>query len=98
MSHRLAPQAQTELSNIWTYIVREGGSVAAADAVIDAITERFYLLSQFPRIGRAREDLRSGLRSFAVGRYVIIYLVDDEGVEILHVFHSRQDNDGQLGE
>jgi toxin ParE1/3/4 len=63
MAHRLAPQARAELSNIWAYIVEEGGSVAAADGVIDALTERFYQLSQYPRMGRARDDLRSGLRS-----------------------------------
>jgi plasmid stabilization system protein ParE len=50
MAHRLAPQARAELSNIWMYIVEENGNVAAADAVIDAIADRFYLLSQYPRM------------------------------------------------
>jgi toxin ParE1/3/4 len=68
MAHRLAPQARAELSNIWADIVKEGGNIAAADAVIDAITDRFYLLSQYPRMGRARDDLRPGLRSFSVGQ------------------------------
>lgn len=45
MAHRLAPQARADLSIIWNYIVKESGNVAAADGVIDAITERFYLLS-----------------------------------------------------
>ena len=43
MVHRLAPRA--ELGSIWNYIVKESGSVAA-----DAITERFYLLAQYPRM------------------------------------------------
>jgi toxin ParE1/3/4 len=97
MAPRLAPQARAELSNIWAYIAKEAGNVAAADSVIDAITERF-LLSQYPRIGRARDDLRSGLRSFAVGQYVIVYAIEDEDMEILHVFHVRQDIEGQLGQ
>jgi len=98
MAHRLAPQARAELSNIWTYIARESGNVAAADGVIDAITERFYLLAEFPHMGRAREDLQSGLRSFPVGQYVIIYTIDDGDVQILHVFHGRQDIEGRLGQ
>jgi toxin ParE1/3/4 len=98
MAHRLAPQARAELSTIWNYIAREGGNAAAADSIIDAITERFYLLAQYPRMGRARDDLRSGLRSFPVGQYVIIYLIDDEDVQILHVFHGHQDIHGQLGQ
>jgi toxin ParE1/3/4 len=98
MAHRLAPQARAELGNIWAYIVRESGNVAAADGVIDAITEHFYLLAQYPRMGRSRDDLRPGLRSFAVGQYVIVYAIEHEDVEILHVFHGRQDIEGQLGQ
>jgi toxin ParE1/3/4 len=98
MAHRLAPQAQADLSAIWNYIVKESGNVAATDGLVDAITERFYLLSQYPRMGRPRDDLRPGLRSFAVGEYVIAYTVEDEKVDILHVFHGRQDIEGQLGQ
>src|SRR5580658_11025835 len=98
MAHRLAPQAQAELGNIWTYVARESGSLTAADAVVDAIAERFYLLAQFPYMGRARDDLRPGLRSFPVGQYVIIYAIEDEDVQILHVFHGRQDIEGRFGE
>jgi toxin ParE1/3/4 len=98
MAHRLAPQARAELSSIWNYIVTESGNVAAADDVIDAIAGRFHLLSQYPRMGRARDDLRPGLRCLAVGQYVIVYTVEDQEVEILHVFHGRQDIERGLGD
>ena len=98
MVHRLAPQARAELSNIWNYIARESANLAAADGVIDAITERFYLLAEFPYMGRARDDLRPGLRSFPVGQHVIIYTIDDGDVQILHVFHGRQDIEGRFGQ
>jgi toxin ParE1/3/4 len=98
MAHRLAPQARAELSSIWAYIVRESGNVAAADGIIDTITEHFYLLAQYPRMGRSRDDLRPGLRSFAVGEYVIVYTIEHEDVEILRVFHGRQDIERQLGQ
>jgi toxin ParE1/3/4 len=98
MAHRLAPQARAELSSIWNYIFKESGNAVAADSVIDAITERFYLLSQYPHMGRARDDLRPGLHSFPVGQDVIICTIEDGDVEILHVFHGRQDIEGQLGQ
>jgi hypothetical protein len=41
MAHRLAPRAWVDLGNIWSYIARESGNAAAADGVVDAITERF---------------------------------------------------------
>jgi toxin ParE1/3/4 len=98
MVHRLAPQVRAELGNIWDYIITESGNAVAADGVIDAITERFYLLARHPHMGRSREDLRPGLRSFPVGQYVIVYTIDDEDVQILHVFHGRQDIEGQMGQ
>jgi toxin ParE1/3/4 len=48
-------------------------------------------------MGRSRDDLRPGLRSFPVGQHVIIYTIEDEDVEILRVFHGRQDIEGQFG-
>ena len=47
-------------------------------------------------MGRPRDDLRPGLRSFTVGDYVIIYTIENEDVEILHVLHGRQDIEGRL--
>src|ERR1700678_2118977 len=67
MAHRLAPEAETELGNIWYYVAKESGSIEIADRLIDSITERFYLLASHPHIGRHRdEDLRAGLRRSVV--------------------------------
>jgi toxin ParE1/3/4 len=41
--------------------------------------------------------LRPGVRSFPVGQYVILYVIDDEDVEIVHVIHGRQDIDRLFG-
>jgi toxin ParE1/3/4 len=92
MAHRVAPEAEAELDNIWYYVATESGSTGVADRLIDSITERFYLLASHPHIGRHRdEDLRPGLRSFPVGEYVIIYRTEDQDVLILHVFRGSGD-------
>lgn len=63
-----------------------------ADRLVDSITDRFYLLATHPNIGRTRDqDLRPGLRSFAVAEYVILYRVQDEDVLILRVLHGSRD-------
>jgi len=92
MAHRLSPAAEAELDDIWYYVVKESGSMEIADRLVDSIAERFYLLSRYPHLGRQRDhDLRPGLRSFAVGQYVIIYrLVQDEDVLILHVLRGSR--------
>ncbi len=92
MAHRVAPNVETELDDIWYYIAKESGNVEIADRLIDSITVRFFLLARHPNVGRRRdEDLRPGLRSFPVGEYVIIYRVEGEDVMILHVTHGGRD-------
>jgi len=92
MAHRVAPEVEAELDSIWYYVAKESGSIEIADRLIESITERFYLLTCHPHIGRRRdEDLRPGLRSFSVGEYVIIYRIEKQDVLILHVFRGCRD-------
>jgi toxin ParE1/3/4 len=42
-------------------------------------------------VRRRRHDLASGLRTFPVGNFVIVYRIDDEDAAILHVFHGSRD-------
>jgi|SRR6516225_4615113 toxin ParE1/3/4 len=91
MAHRLGLQARADLDEIWVYVVRETGSEAVADRQVDAITSRFTLLAEHPRMGRARdEDLGRGRRSFPVDDYVIVYRIVNADVQILRVVHGRR--------
>jgi len=91
MAHRLAPQVEFELDDIWHYIATESGSEEIADRLIDSITDSFFLLANHPYVGRLRGDLRPGLRSFPVGQYIIIYRIEEADALILHVMHSHRD-------
>jgi toxin ParE1/3/4 len=91
MAHRVSPEAEADLDGIWVYIATESGSFDIADRFVDSVTDRFFLLSTNPYIGRRRdEDLRPGLRSFPVGEYVIIYRIEDEEAVILHVVRANR--------
>jgi len=91
MAHRLVPEAEAELDDIWLYIARKSGSVEIADRIVDSITDRFYLLARNPAMGRSRDyDLRPGLRSFPVGEYVIIYRIQHDDVLILHIVRGSR--------
>lgn len=98
MTHRLAPEAETDLDDIWYYVAKESGSVETADRMIDRITETFYLLATHPHLGRRREDLRAGLRSFPVGRYIVFYRIAGKDVLILQVMHGSRDIATLIGE
>jgi plasmid stabilization system protein ParE len=68
MAHRVAPQAEADLDDIWLYAARASGSIDVATRLVDAITSRFAFLAGFPYVGRARdEDFGAGSRSASVG-------------------------------
>jgi toxin ParE1/3/4 len=98
MPHRVAPQAEADLDDIWLYVAKESGSMEVATRLIDAITRRFFSLASFPYVGRARdEDFGAGSRSAGVGEYVIVYCVDGQDVLILRVVHGRRDLEALFG-
>ena len=55
------------------------------------IEQTFERLAEFPGIGRMRDELKPGIRSYVMGSYVIVYRVTDEGILVLRVFHGSQD-------
>ncbi len=94
MEHRVSSRAADDLDNIWYYVAKESRSIDVANRLVDSITDRFFLLSSHPYLGRARNhDFGAGSRSFPVGEYVIVYCVEGDDVLILRVAHGRRDID-----
>lgn len=92
MAYRVSEDAEADLDEIWLFIVEEGADPAAAQRVVETITIRFDTLSDHPRMGRSRDDLRPGMRSHVVGDHVIFYrIVEDDDVLVLRVLHGRRD-------
>jgi toxin ParE1/3/4 len=91
MALRVAPEVEAELDEIWSYLAIESGAADVANRLVNSITNRFFLLSKHPYLGRRRDDLRSGLRSLSVGGYVIIHPLEGRDVLVLHVVHGRRD-------
>jgi toxin ParE1/3/4 len=85
----IRPRAQSDLAEIWNYIA--DADEMGADAFIDTIDLKFQALRERPNMGRARDELAEGLRSFPVGRYVIFYRILSEGIEIVRVLHGARD-------
>ena len=86
--HQL-PQVDRDLDSIWNYIAVD--NIRAADRLLDRIGDVFAMLVQTPLAGRERPEVGRGLRSFAVGNYVIFYTARSYGVEIVRVMNGRQD-------
>jgi plasmid stabilization system protein ParE len=50
MDFRVAPQAESDLDEIWYFLAIQSSSIDVADRVIDSITARFALLAGQPYI------------------------------------------------
>lgn len=91
MAYRLAPEAEADLQDIAFYIFQETGNVEIADRVIQLVAQRFVLLADHPHAGRARDDLRPGIRVFPVGDYLLLYREAGGDVVIVRVLHGSRD-------
>jgi toxin ParE1/3/4 len=81
--------AREDLDEIWFFIAQD--NLSAADRFVDFLMDRFPLLAASPRMGRKRDELAPGLRSFPVKSYVILYRLVGNGVEIVRVVHGARD-------
>ena len=88
-SFRKRPQVELDLDSIWSFVAAD--SVRAADRLLDRIGNVVEMLVHTPLVGRERPELGRGLRSFAVGNYVIFYITRLDGIEIVRVMNGRQD-------
>ena len=92
----LSPSARSDLISIREYIASE--NKRAANRVIREIKARFTTLLRFPELGRRRDELRKGLRSFPVKKYVVFYFVTGDRVRIVRVLHGSQNIDSTFDE
>lgn len=86
------PQAERDLIELWRYIAEES-TPARADAFLDKLLDKVDVLAGQPGIGRPRDELKPGLRSHPVERYLIFYFQIDEGIELVRILHGRRDVD-----
>jgi toxin ParE1/3/4 len=85
----VSPAARSDLLDIWDFISYENSR--AADRIIKEITARFETLLAFPQSGGRRDELKEGLRSFGVERYIVFYFIIEDGIKIARVLHCAQD-------
>lgn len=64
----------------------------AADGVLDAIEREATLLATQPMMGRARDEMVRGIRSWPTSTpYILFYEADPQGILILRVLHHERD-------
>jgi len=90
--YRMTPEAVRDLEEIADFFL--GDSASIARRLFDRIEAKCQTLAEMPGIGRSRNELAPGLFSSLVGKYVIFYRPDEEGVEIVRILHGARDLPG----
>ena len=85
-----SPEALDDRERIWDYYVRVAGR-HTAEKIFREIAEVILLLEEHPFAGRARNELRPGLRSFAAAPHVVFYRVVNDTPQIVRLLDGRQD-------
>jgi toxin ParE1/3/4 len=81
--------AERDLEEIMEWLYEHSPTVA--ERFPTALDSRCRLLATQPMTGRARDELRSGLRSVVVEYYVIFFLVTDDEIQIRRIVHGSRD-------
>ena len=85
----LKPLAQEDLAQTYSYILQT--NLEQAEQWLERVENQCQILAEMPSIGRVRFELPGNVRSFVMGRHVIFYRPNIDGVEIVRVLHGSRD-------
>jgi len=88
--YRVSRDAESDLDEIFLYWAERAG-LEAADRLIDGITDRFWLLGEYPDAGKPCDEIAAGVSCFPAGKYLIYYRRKRRRTEILRIFHGGRD-------
>lgn len=91
-NYRLTRRADQDLVNIYLYTLENFGP-AQAERYTRNIRQSFEMLAESPRMGRAANNVRPGLRRHEHDRHVIFYREDGHGILVIAVIHRMMKPD-----
>jgi plasmid stabilization system protein ParE len=82
--------AENDLLEAWLYVAED--SVTAADRMLDQIEAEAIRLLDQPLMGRERNELSPGMRSWPTSTpYILFYFPNEHGVVVARVLHHARD-------
>lgn len=87
---RLTKPAIQDIEQITDYIANQSG-FDQADRFLNKLDAKFAKIAQFPNLGRQRDEILPGLRSIPIDKYLILYMVIEQDVEIFRVVNGYRD-------
>jgi plasmid stabilization system protein ParE len=84
----LSPRATADMDALGEYYTDR--SPAYWERAEDRLIKKFLLVGRFPRLGKAVEEYRPGLRKTPIGDFVVYFQSTPTGTEIVRVVHGAQ--------
>lgn len=88
--YSVSKEAQNDLREIQRYTMTNWGKQQAKQYLIE-LTANFEMLAQSPKIGRTREEIHEGLRSFQARHHIVFYRERPNGIAIARILHASMD-------
>ncbi|MEB3295433.1 MAG: type II toxin-antitoxin system RelE/ParE family toxin [Synechococcales bacterium] len=88
-SFQLTPEASRDMERIADDLANFSG-LPSSDQFLSGITKAISRLTRFPHLGYQRDDLSPGIRSLIYKKYLILYRVNGESLEILRIVQGSQ--------
>ena len=93
----LTSHAEDDLKNIWVYVAEHNEN--AAGKLLKELFDKFHLLSKNKKLGKQRDEILLGLRSFPHKNFIIFYTSrENSRIEIYRVIHASRDIEGLFEE
>lgn len=86
-----------DLADILSYLAEKAGYTKPALAFVRLLKAQCLKLAELPgSLGRPRDNLRPGIRSFAYRGYVILFQYGDDSLRIIRIIEGHRDIDALM--
>ena len=89
MKHaRISLEAEADIDRIAAYTTNVWGE-RQADRYLGQLEDSFQLLAKNPSLGRSCDAILTDLRRFEVGKHVVFYQTEPNGIRVVRVLHQQ---------
>jgi toxin ParE1/3/4 len=90
-SYRLSALAESDLRGIAATAITRWGT-AQARSYLAELDKTLRMLALQPELGRQRDEIAPGARSFPCGKHILFYRsAKPQGIEVARVLHQHMD-------
>lgn len=84
----LTPLALSSMQLIGEYTEGKWG-VVQRNKYLKELDNAFRELANSPKLGKMRNEIKNGMRSYHQGKHIIFYMVEPEQIVVLNILHEN---------